>query len=92
MQKADVHLCHKYVTKIQIKSNMQISKKIINNWKSLKEQGDVNELAALCEKNPSTISRVLSGKQETTPDVLLKIKAFYSKRKSVVKKIEQDQD
>lgn len=69
---------------------MQIPKKIINTWKSVKEQGDVNAIAKMTGKNQATISRVLSGKQQTTPDVIQKIVEFLKARKKQISKIEQE--
>lgn len=67
---------------------MQASKKLIASWAKLRDWKDVNTLAGLTGKKPSTISRILSGKQETTSDVLLIIKAFYKERKAKVAIIE----
>lgn len=69
---------------------MQVSKRIINKWASLKEWGDVEYLAGLTKKQPSTISRIMSGKQETTPEVIMTITEFYKKRKKIRQQIEDD--
>ena len=66
---------------------MQISKRIINKWGSLRDHGDVKEIAQLIGKDRGTVSRILNGKQETTSDVFIKISNFYAIRKKVVSKI-----
>lgn len=63
---------------------MQANKKLVARWRKLKERNDVKDLAALTNKQPSTISRVLAGKQSTTSDVLLIIRDFYKKRSQKV--------
>lgn len=66
---------------------MQISKKIIKSWQHLKSRGDVNELKDLLKKDASTISRILSGKQESTPEMYTRISEFYTARKKQVSRI-----
>lgn len=90
MMKPDAILYHGFATNIQTKPKMQVSKRIINKWASLKEHGDVDYLAGLTNKNSSTISRVLAGKQDTTPEVILIITEFYKKRKKLVAQIQDD--
>jgi plasmid maintenance system antidote protein VapI len=66
---------------------MKLSNKIINTWSELKEQGDVNALAKKTGKNQATVSRILSGKQETTPDTIQIIVDFFNARKKQISKI-----
>jgi IS30 family transposase len=90
VQKLAVSLCHNHITNIQTKTLMQVKKRIINNWLTLKEKGDIEKIAKITGKQPSTISRVISGKQETTPDVVEQIVAYFKPRKKQISKIEAE--
>jgi len=71
---------------------MIVNKKLVNKWKLLREKNDVAELALLTKKNRSTISRIVNGKQATTPFVLAQINDFFKERKKTISKIENDLD
>ena len=66
---------------------MQVKERLINNWKVLKEKGDVNALAKITDKDASTISRVLVGKQEASIAIIEQIIAFYKERAKQIAKI-----
>jgi hypothetical protein len=73
------------ITKFYIKqispTKMQITKKIVNNWATLKERGDVKKIAKILRVEKETASRILSGNQTTSTKNLLKINEFFNKRK-----------
>lgn len=88
-----VSSCHNYSTNIQSISNMQTPTRIINKWKSVKEYGYVQELSVITGKTCPTVSRILAGKQGTTPDVMLKIQEFLKQKEKVQKSVlTSDQD
>lgn len=67
---------------------MQISKKTLTRWDSLRDKGDNQKLAKILDMDVASVSRILSGKQETTSDLLLKIKDFFKEKKKLKKLIE----
>lgn len=72
---------------------MQTPKVIINKWKAVKEYGYIKELNAITGISRPALSRILAGKQATTPGVMLKIRQFLQEKEKVQKSLtEQDQD
>lgn len=83
--KIALYLHHIYIT-------MKASNKIIKKWQAVKEYGYVQELSKITGKSATTISRVVSGKQGTTPDVLIQIQTFLKEKEKVNKSLMLDQD
>lgn len=65
---------NKYTTK------MIIPKSKLSKWKTLKEQGDIEAIANVCEMHRNTISNAFT-KGRATPEVVSAIDAFYDERK-----------
>jgi hypothetical protein len=68
---------------------MIIPNKTLKMWKSLKEEGDIAELAALTGKAESTVHQILREGVAKVADAE-KIAAFYKNRKRRIAKIEED--
>lgn len=69
---------------------MQVSEKTLGKWRSVLEKGDNQTLAKDLDMTEESVSRILNGKQETTSDILLKIKDFYKRKKALQRQIETD--
>lgn len=80
-----LYLCHIYI-------KMKASNKIIKKWQAVKEYGYVQELSKITGKSATTISRVVSGKQGTTPEVLIQIQNFLNAKEKVNKSLTLEQD
>lgn len=70
---------------------MKIPNKTLQNWKNLKEEGDIEALANLTGKAQSTVHQILRDGIAKVA-VAEKIAAFYKSRKRRIAKLEQDQD
>lgn len=66
---------------------MKVTENLTKRWKAVKSRGDIGSLAVILKKDRSTVSRILSGTQETTADILIAIDEFYAKRITLLKKI-----
>jgi hypothetical protein len=73
----------------QIYKKMTISQETIENWKSLKEEGDIPKLATLLGVSAETIYRIFKNGQ-TTVERASKINKFYADRKKKADKITLD--
>lgn len=83
----DISLCHIYITNIQSILKMQTPARIINKWKAVKEYGYILELSERTEKSCSTLSRILAGKQGTTPAVMIQIQDFLKEKEKIKKSV-----
>lgn len=63
---------------------MKLSNKQIENITILKQDGDNIKLANLLKKDVSTVSRIVTGKQDTTLHNIKAIVSFYIKRKKEI--------
>ena len=72
---------------------MQTPARIINKWKAIKEYGYIKELSEVTGKSCPTLSRIMVGKQGTTPEVMIQISDFLKEKDKVRKSLtNQDQD
>lgn len=68
---------------------MQISDKTLAKWRKVREKGDNQKIAEMCDLDEATVSRVLTGKQETDSENLLKMKDFFQKKLKIKEAIEK---
>lgn len=83
-----LYICVVKLQQTYIKA-MIIPNKTLKKWKSLKEEGDITELATLTGKAESTIHQILRDGVAKVADAE-KIAGFYRKRKARIAKIEDD--
>lgn len=68
---------------------MQASKEIIQEWESLTEYGDINEIAKKLGKSTLTTSRILKTGKGSVAQIGI-IQKFFKGRKQEVAKISDD--
>lgn len=67
-------ISNKYINK------MIIARKRVAEWKSLKEQGDIDKIAELAKVHRTTVSTVFKSSRGSEP-VIAAIEEFYKNRK-----------
>ncbi len=60
---------------------MKVTEEMRKKWEPLKESGDQTMLAKKFKKNPSTINRIINGKEEAKVSLIAKIDKFYEDKK-----------
>lgn len=83
--KVALYLRHTYII-------MKATNKMIKKWQLVKEYGYVQELSNMTGKSATTISRIVSGRQGTTPEVLIQIQKFLAAKEKVNKTLTLDHD
>lgn len=63
---------------------MKVTKKMLAKWAPVTEKGDQSKIARKLKKHPSTISRIMTGKEDTTLNIIAKIDQFYEGKKAVL--------
>lgn len=67
---------------------MQVPINLINKWASLKERGDVAEVAKILGMDEASASLIIAGKQNTSVKNIRKVIRFFNKREKDIKEIQ----